>query len=82
MSAITIELPEHLAAELAASKIPAERLNALLVGTLEAWLRRRETTARGGEARPWAGAFEDSAVTFVDQLIADNQDLFDELARR
>ena len=30
----------------------------------------------------WDGAFQESAVEFVDQLIEDNQELFDELAQR
>ena len=31
--------------------------------------------------RPWSEAFQDSAVTFVDQLIDENRALFEELAR-
>lgn len=32
--------------------------------------------------RSWSDAFHDSAISFIDQLIDENQELFEELARR
>jgi hypothetical protein len=45
-----------------------------LVGAIEVWLRRRQTL---DSPVSWYGAFQDSAVGFVDGLIEDNRDLFD-----
>ncbi len=81
MSTITLELPDHLTAELAASKIPVERLQAFLVSAVEGLLRRHQATVRDPGATPWTGAFEDRSMPFVRQLIEDNQELFEELAR-
>ncbi|MFQ6014279.1 MAG: hypothetical protein ACE5NP_02400 [Anaerolineae bacterium] len=47
-------------------------------------MTRRQAVERARpevEKRPWSEAFRDSAVDFVDQLIEENQMLFEELAR-
>lgn len=80
MATLTIELPDHLARELATKSIPRERLDSFVVEALQAWLQRLKAAAPGAVA--WSGAFQGSAAKFVDQLIEDNQELFDELARK
>ena len=72
---------DFLAAELASSNVSEDCLNSFLVGAVEAWLRRRSVADELAPAS-WEGTFEDSAVAFVDQLIEDNQELFEELAKR
>ncbi len=52
-----------------------------LVAAVKAWLMRRQTEQRMRvKERPWSGAFQDSAVALVDQLIDENQALFEEMA--
>jgi hypothetical protein len=67
---------DRLAAKLAAEAGAQEHLEAFLIGAVEAWLRRQGIA--GGESASWGGAFEKSAVDFVDE----NHELFEELARR
>ncbi len=57
----------------------------VLAAAVKAWLMRRQAeqkTQPEVKERPWSGAFQDSAVTFVDQLIDENQALFEEMARQ
>ena len=82
MSTITIQLPDHLAAELTSSSVSGEQLNSFVARAVEAWLRHRRGRDSQSDAKTWTEAFEDSAVAFVDQLIEDNRELFDELAQR
>lgn len=81
MATLTVELPDRLAERLATQAEAQRQLESFLVGAIEVWLRRRR---RDVETDPssWDGAFESSAVEFVDQLIDDNRELFEELARR
>jgi hypothetical protein len=37
--------------------------------------------ARRDKERQWSEAFQESAIPFIDQLIDDNEELFEELAR-
>lgn len=80
MATLTVELPDHLATEIAAESSAREQLDAFLVGAVEAWLRRR----RGSDetSASWDGAFTSNATDFVERLIDDNRELFEELARR
>jgi hypothetical protein len=55
-----------------------------VVSAVKAWLNRRQVSKdiqNIVNKRPWSEAFQDSAVTFVDQLIDENGALFEELAR-
>lgn len=79
-STLTVELPDQLAEELAENQVNVNDLNAFVVGAVEAWLRRRK--ASQSETSSWSGTFRQSAVAFVDELIEDNRELFEELARR
>ena len=80
MATLTVELPDHLATELAAENSAREQLDAFVVGAVEAWLRRRRGSAEASAS--WEGAFKSDASDFVEQLIDDNRELFEELARR
>ena len=61
-----------------------KQLGMFVVRTVKAWLNRRQVSKDAQNIvnkRPWSEAFQDSAVTFVDQLIDENRALFEELAR-
>ena len=84
MATITVNLPEDVAMQLAAEPISKEQLNEFLAVTVKAWLMKRQAVKQAQseiDIRSWSGAFQDSAVTFVDQLIEENRELFEELAR-
>ncbi len=84
MVTFTINLSEDIAAQLETERISQEQLDSFLAAAVKAWLARRQTaqeTQPEAQERPWSGAFQDSAVAFVDQLIDENQALFDEMAR-
>ncbi len=80
MATLEVEVPDRLAAKLAAEAGVQEHLEAFLIGAVEAWLRRQGTA--GGAPPSWNDAFEKPAVDFVDQLVDENHELFEELARR
>jgi hypothetical protein len=80
MNTITVRLPEVIATQLEAERISQEDLNTFLVAAVKVWLMRRERPPKETR-RPWSKAFQESAVSFVDQLIDENRALFEELAR-
>ncbi len=80
MDKITVRLPEVIATQLETERVSQEELNTFLVTAVRVWLMRREKLL-GETQRPWSEAFQDSAVAFVDQLIDENQVLFEELAQ-
>ena len=84
MATITVNLPEDVVMQLAAERISKEQLNEFLAVMVKAWLMKRQAVKQAQseiDIRSWSGAFQDSAVTFVDQLIEENRELFEELAR-
>ncbi len=74
---MTVQLPEDLDRELASRDISETLLNDFIVEAVKIWLRHHQARP----ASPWSRAFEGSGAAFADQLIEDNQELFDELAR-
>ena len=80
MTTFTVELPDRLAARLGTESGERQQLQSFLVGAIEVWLRRQRSI--GGDASDWSNTFEASAAEFVDHLIDDNRELFEELARR
>ncbi len=80
MATLTVEVPDHLATEIATDRAVRGHLDAFLIGAVEAWLRRQRSAP--GESAAWNDAFQTSAADFVEELIDDNQELFEELARR
>ncbi len=82
MTTLTVQLPDEIARELTVLEVSGETLNAFVVGAVEVWLRHRHTPQAPDASTRWEGALQDSDTTFVRQLIADNQALFEDLARR
>ena len=80
MATLTVELPDHLATELAAENSAREQLDAFVAGAVEAWLRLRRGSAEASAS--WHGAFTSDATDIVEQVIDDNRELFEELGRR
>jgi len=80
MDTITVRLPEVIATQLETELISQEELNSFLVTAVKVWLMRGERLPDETQ-RPWAEAFQESAVAFVDQLIDENRALFEELAQ-
>ena len=84
MATITINLPDEVAAQIAAKYISQKQLDAFVVTAVQAWLNRRQVSKdvqNSVQERPWSEAFQDSAVDFVDQLIDEDKALFEALAR-
>lgn len=71
---LTIELPETLTEQLRARSIPDKEAQAVAIAALEIWLAQKPT-ANGNR-------FNESAVPFVQRLIAQNRELFEKLAQR
>lgn len=71
---LTIELPDILTQQVRARQIPEKEIQAIALAAVEIWLAQRETKE---ESR-----FTESAVPFVQQLIANNRELFETLANR
>ena len=69
MDKITVRLPKVISTQLETERINQEELNTFLITAVKVWLMRRER-APEETRRPWSEAFQDSAVVFVDQLIA------------
>ncbi len=80
MNEIRVRLPENVATQLAVEQVGREELTSFLVAAVQVWLMRRKATTKEAQL-PWSGAFQESAVTFIDQLIDENQALFEELAQ-
>ena len=80
MGTITIEVPEPLAQQIAAQRVSLDELQAIFQASVELWLveRDRQQADLGKDAR----LFQDSAIPFARRLIAQNRELFEELARR
>jgi hypothetical protein len=84
MVTIMINLPDEVAAQIEAKHINQKQLDAFVVRAVKAWLNQRQVSKDVQHIlnkRPWSEAFQDSAVTFVDQLIDENRALCEELAR-
>jgi hypothetical protein len=71
---LTIELPDALIQQLSERQIPEENLKPVVLAALEMWLAQ-SSASKGGH-------FNESAVPFARQLIAENRELFDALAQR
>jgi hypothetical protein len=70
----TIELPATLTEQLRARAIPEKEVEAVAIAALEIWLAQQPTEN--------GGRFAESAVPFVQRLIAQNRELFETLAKR
>lgn len=71
---LTVELPDSLIEQLGARQITQAKIDAVANAALEIWLAQEKSTI--------GGPFSESAVPFVQRLIAENHELFDALAHR
>jgi len=69
---LTIDLPETLSSEFHARQISEQDIKKVVTATLEIWLSRKEAIH--------PSRFNESAVPFVQNLIAQNRELFETLA--
>jgi hypothetical protein len=74
MTTLTLELPDTITEQLQARAIPEKQVRAVALAAVEIWLRQPAQTS---ERR-----FAESAVPFVERLIAQNRELFEALAQR
>jgi len=71
---LTIELPDSRVEEFRERGIPEEEMRAVARAALGIWLAQEHSRSNG--------RFRESAVHFVQRLIAETHELFDALARR
>lgn len=85
MSTLTIELPEKVVAELQSRQVPDDLIQQVLIRSLELWLRvgYRVDSIADNVTTPegFASPFQEDATSFVDQLLDDNLELFEKLAK-
>ena len=72
---LAIELPVALTEQIQARQISDKQIEAVAVAAVEIWLTQAPT-------EPSANRFSESAASFTRRLIAQNRQLFDELAQR
>ena len=72
MATLTIEVPDELMTELNVHQVSSKFIDVLVAQTIEAWLRRVSTIPSGQDSHP---------ATFVKALIAENQELFEQVAQ-
>lgn len=80
MATLVVEIPETLKTELDQRHVPPALVDALIVQTIETWLRinaKRNGQAEDKRLSPFAG----SALPFIEQLMDDNLELFERLAK-
>ncbi|NUM76425.1 hypothetical protein HUU40_18835 [candidate division KSB1 bacterium] len=71
---LTIDLPDSLTRQFRERQIPEKEIQSIVVAALEIWLAQEDATN--------GGHFAESAVPFVQRLIAQNRTLFETLAQR
>ena len=71
---LAIELPKTLSEEFRTRQIPEKEIQAVVVAALEIWMAQQPVNK--------SERFTESAVPFVQRLIAQNRELFDSLAKR
>ena len=85
MTTLTLELPTPLRSKIAQLKIPTEQVHSFVIQALEVWvgqeaqslLQQEKSASLSLEVKT---PFKESAVPFIDELISQNQALFEELA--
>jgi hypothetical protein len=78
MASLTIELPEPLIATLHDHAISEAELGNIITQALEDWVDQQCSTTPHTAAR---SPFTESAIAFTNQILDQNQALFEELAR-
>lgn len=80
MATLTIELPDELAQRLQGRGISQERLEKVVTHFAQEFLRQWEEEFSTGSTETSPSPWSDGAA-FARRIIANNRDLFDELAR-
>ncbi len=80
MATLTIELPDELMIELNEQQVSNEFIDLLVEQTLRIWLRKAPEI-RSKQDDDNTSPFTESAATFTEQLINENQELFERLAQ-
>jgi hypothetical protein len=80
MTTLTLQLPESLTQALYQHRVSQEQLHAVVINAIEDWLRQFQSSVLPKETPP-ASLFADSAIPFVEQLLDNNQSLFERLAK-
>jgi len=86
MTTLTLELPTPLRSKIAQLKIPTEQVHSFVVQALEVWVGQEAQSLFQEEKNASLplevnASFNESAIPFIDELISENQALFEELAR-
>ena len=76
MTAVTVDLPETLVQQIQEREIPQERLKQIVIRAIESYLREPGLWSYGFDTS--GGAVEPEA--FARRVIANNRELFEELA--
>lgn len=80
MATLTIEIPDSLQIELVQRQIPSTVVDSVVIQTLET-LVQMNIQGNGLTKRKRRSPFNGSAIPFVDQLLDDNLELFERLAK-
>ena len=81
MATLTIELPDELAQQIQGLGIPQERLETVVARVVQEFLREWDETAASPSGMVESQPTWSDATAFARRVIANNRDLFDELAR-
>ena len=80
MATLTIDLPDELAQQIQGLGIPQKRLETVVARVVQEFLREWDEAASSAEGVEPPATWSDATV-FARRVIANNRDLFDELAR-
>jgi hypothetical protein len=81
MTTLTIKLPEKLTTELKDRHIADEAVHEFVVRAIEFWLQSDVSPEAEQSPNARSSPFSESAVPYIDKLIAENRSLFERLAR-
>ncbi|MFQ5628478.1 MAG: hypothetical protein ACE5I1_06940 [bacterium] len=73
MATLTIQVPDTLENQFRERKISDKEIEAIVQATLEIWLKQKDSHA--------GSRFKGNAVPFVRQLISQNRELYETLAK-
>jgi hypothetical protein len=77
MDKLTIELPESISHELDTRHITPHQLRAFVVEAIDTWLRVQPEDQHPATS----SRFSKSATNFAEQLVRENRELFEQLAK-
>jgi len=80
MSIMTIELPNVLVEAIHDQDVSLEEIQPVIVKAVEDWLQNRPNRKTGAAENVRSSRFEEDATRFANKLIAQNRELFEQLA--